>query len=130
MNKLICLLLAPVALFAQDAAVKFATTTTTNASQFGVGFVVGFQFTVSQPITVTALGAVLGDAPRDAPLKPVFGALPTSMQVGLWEPTDRALQLRAGQGHRAEAGRPLHHRRSGGGRPVCLIGCVRSVDWS
>jgi len=124
MNKLICLLLAPVALFAQDAAVKFATTT--NASQFGVGFVVGFQFTVSAPITVTALGAVLADAP----LKPAFGALPTSMQVGLWEPTDRALQLRAGQGHRAEAGRPLHHRRSGGGRTVCLIGCARSVDWS
>jgi len=126
MNKLICLLLAPVALFAQDAAVKFATTTTTNASQFCVGFVVGFQFTVSQPITVTALGAVLADAP----LKPVFGALPTSMQVGLWELTDRALQLCAGQGHRAETGRPLHHRRSGSGRPVCLIGCARSVDWS
>jgi hypothetical protein len=78
MNKLICLLLAPLALFGQDTAVKFATTT--NASRFGVGFVVGFEFTVNAPITVTALGAVLADAP----LKPVFGALPRSMQVGLW----------------------------------------------
>jgi hypothetical protein len=85
MNKLICLLLAPVALFAQDAAVKF--TTTTNASQFGVSIVVGYQFTVSSPITVTALGAVL----RDAPVKPLFGALPTSMQVDLWDNTEKLL---------------------------------------
>lgn len=85
MNKLICLLLAPAALCAQHAAVNFATTT--NASQFGVGFVVGYQFTVSAPITVTALGALLGDAKST----PVFGALPASMEVGLWDNTEKLL---------------------------------------
>jgi hypothetical protein len=89
MNKLMCLLLAPVGLFAQDAAVNF--TTTTNASQFGVSFVVGFEFTVSAPITVTALGALL----RDAPLNPVFGELPTSMQVGLWDNEQELLLVSA-----------------------------------
>jgi hypothetical protein len=57
MNKRICLLLAPVALLAQDAAIKFAPTR----------------------ITVTTLGAVLADAPT----QPVLGTHPNSTQVDL-----------------------------------------------
>jgi hypothetical protein len=85
MNKLMCVLVAPVALVAQTAAIEF--TNTTNASKFGVGVVVGQQFSVNAPINVTALGAVLGDAP----VKPIFGALPASMQVGLWDNTGKLL---------------------------------------
>jgi hypothetical protein len=43
---------------------NFATTTTTNASQFGVGFAVGFQFTVSCGCTVEALEAFVAPISR------------------------------------------------------------------
>lgn len=88
------LLLTPVALFCQEAArrgraaepsVEF--TTTSNASQAGVDFVVGYQFTVQSPVVLTSLGAVL----QGSGSQPVFGALPASMPVGLWDEAQNLL---------------------------------------
>ena len=83
MNKLLSLLLMPFCLFSQDArtperlraepAVEF--TSTSNASQVGTNYVVGYQFTVLAPVVLTSLGAVLqGNTSRS-----IFGALPASM---------------------------------------------------
>lgn len=80
MKRLYFLLLAPLALMGQNvAAVEF--TTTSNASQAGVDYVTGYQFTVQSAIALTSLGAVLSGYPA----QPVFGALPASMPVGLWD---------------------------------------------
>jgi hypothetical protein len=62
-----------------EPAVEF--TTTSNASQFGISFVVGYQFTVSAPVRLTSLGAVL----QSSSIKPVFGTLPVTMPVSLWD---------------------------------------------
>lgn len=91
MKKLSLLLLTPFALFAQIqslpdvAATEF--TTTTNASQVGPNYVLGYQFTVKAPVTLTNLGAVL----QDADLTPIFGKLPASLQVGLWDDSQNLL---------------------------------------
>jgi hypothetical protein len=87
-NKLFLLLLAPASLLPQDTpargqnaepAVEF--TTTSNASQVGVNFVLGYQFTVRAPVILNSLGAVLqGNSAR-----PIFGALPAAMPVGVWD---------------------------------------------
>jgi hypothetical protein len=87
MNKFFLLLLASACLLSQSVngqdtvqpAVEF--TTTTNASRVGVNFVMGYQFTVQAPVILTSLGAVL----QGNSVQPVFGALPASMQVGLWD---------------------------------------------
>lgn len=85
---LLPLFLTPGCLLCQAAAqrglraepsVEF--TTTSNASQAGVDFVVGYQFKVQAPVVLTSLGAVL----QGAGSQPVFGALPSSMAVGLWD---------------------------------------------
>jgi len=88
------LLLAPVSLFCQDSprrgrpaepSVEF--TTTSNASQVGVDFVVGYRFTVQSSVVLTSLGAVL----QGSGSQPVFGALPASMPVGLWDEAQNLL---------------------------------------
>lgn len=89
MKRLFCLVLAPVCLFSQEIearrnrvaepAVEF--TTTTNASEVGTDFVIGYQFTVRSPVILTSLGAVL----QANSVRPVFGTLPVTMQVGLWD---------------------------------------------
>src|SRR5258708_4426112 len=87
-NKLFLLLLAPASLLPQEPAergqraepaVEF--TTTSNASQVGVNFVLGYQFTVRAPVILNSLGAVL----RDNSARPIFGALPAAMPVGVWD---------------------------------------------
>src|SRR5262245_43182708 len=81
----LALLSGAVSLWAQKAALEFSPTT--NASQVGTSFVAGYQFGVASPVSVTALGAVLDRSPSKA----VFGALPASMQVGLWDSSQRLL---------------------------------------
>ena len=54
---------------------------TTNASQLGVPFVIGYQFTVTTPVVLNTLGAVL----QGSTSQPVFGSLPASLQVNLWD---------------------------------------------
>jgi hypothetical protein len=94
MNKLFILLLAPPALFSQVtiapntiairplvAAPAVEFTSTSNASQAGVSLVLGYQFTVRTPVILTSLGAIL----HGSSTSPVFGALPASMPVGLWD---------------------------------------------
>src|SRR5258708_2869780 len=87
-NKLFLLLLAPVSLLPQETparglraepAVEF--TTTSNASQVGVNFVLGYQFTVRAPVILNSLGAVL----QGSSARPIFGALPAAMPVGVWD---------------------------------------------
>lgn len=91
MKKLLFALLTPLVVFGQVrqlpdvAAVEF--TTNSNASKVGVNYVLGYQFTVKSPITLTRLGAVL----QDPTLHPVFGKLPASMQVGLWDASQNLL---------------------------------------
>jgi len=74
-----------LSLWAQKAAVEFPPTT--NASQVGTSFVTGYQFSVKMPLSVNALGAVLDHSPSKA----VFGVLPASMQVGLWDGSQKLL---------------------------------------
>ena len=88
-------LLAPAGLLAQVSSVKFPTAPlrfqpvtpavefadTTNASQAGVPLVTGYHFTVTSSITLNALGAVL----QGSSAQPIFGSLPTSMPVSLWD---------------------------------------------
>lgn len=94
MKRLFYLLLVPASLLSQDIATRRARpaepavefTTTSNASQVGASFVVGYRFTVQAPVVLNALGAVLqGQA------KPIFGALPASMPVGLWDEAQNLL---------------------------------------
>jgi hypothetical protein len=98
MKTLAVLILTPAAMFAQDRvrpeiirppmsapAVEF--TSTSNASQAGVSLVLGYQFTVRQPVTLTSLGAIL----QGSSTSPVFGALPVSMPVALWDDTQHLL---------------------------------------
>jgi hypothetical protein len=92
MNKIFILLLPPLSLFPQAvapdvtrrplpaAAVEF--TSTSNASQAGVNLVLGYQFTVRTPVVLTSLGAILQGSSTN---NPIFGALPASMPVGLWD---------------------------------------------
>ena len=89
MNKLFVLLLVPVSMLSQEipvrrmevAAPAVEFTTTSNASQVGVNLVLGYQFTVRTPVILTSLGAVL----QGNSALPIFGALPASMPVGLWD---------------------------------------------
>ena len=88
------LLMAPVSLLCQDTSLRdrpaepsVEFTTTSNASQAGVDFVMGYQFTVRSPVLLTSLGAVL----RGSNSQPVFGALPVSMPVGLWDQAQNLL---------------------------------------
>jgi hypothetical protein len=60
-------------------AVEFADTT--NASQAGVPLVTGYHFTVTSSIALNALGAVL----QGSSAQPIFGSLPASMPVSLWD---------------------------------------------
>jgi len=76
---------AAVSAWAQKPALEFSQTT--NASQVGTSFVTGYQFAVLNPITVTSLGAVLDHSASKA----IFGALPTSMRVGLWDSSQKLL---------------------------------------
>jgi hypothetical protein len=71
------------------AAVEF--TSTSNASQAGVNLVLGYQFTVRTPVVLTSLGAILQGSSNNSP---VFGVLPASMPVGLWD-QDRNLLVSA-----------------------------------
>jgi hypothetical protein len=88
------LLLTPSALLAQEivkrgpipvkapqgiSAVEFPATT--NASQVSVSFVTGYQFTVNTPVALNALGGIL----QGAPAQPIFGSLPASLPVSLWD---------------------------------------------
>jgi hypothetical protein len=89
-NKLFFVLLLPASLLAQRrplAAPAVEFTTTSNASQAGVNFVLGYRFTVTSPVVLNSLGAVL----QDNSARPVFGALPSSMPVGLWDDTQNLL---------------------------------------
>lgn len=88
------MLLAPAVLLCQnpsrrgrpaEPAAEF--TTTSNASQAGVDMVLGYQFTVKAPVVVTSLGAVL----QGGGSSPVFGSLPASMKVGLWDEAQNLL---------------------------------------
>ena len=86
MSRLLSLLLLPVCLLSQgvrrgrpaEPAIEF--TTTSNASQVGMSFVLGYQFRVQSAVILNSLGAVLQGSGQ-----PVFGALPPSMPVGLWD---------------------------------------------
>jgi hypothetical protein len=95
MTRILFLLLLPVCLLSQDLqrkgggaqerrrpaepAIEF--TTTSNASQVGTSFVLGFQFSVQSPVILDSLGAVLDGNSAE----PVFGSLPQSMPVSLWD---------------------------------------------
>ncbi len=103
MNKLFILLLTAPALFSQDlfsqdifsreivapeitrrqvfAAPAVEFTSTSNASQAGASLVLGYQFTVRTQVILTSLGAVL----QGSSTHPLFGALPASMAVALWD---------------------------------------------
>ncbi len=94
MNKHFILLLVPPVLFSQDivtpniitrgplpAAPAVEFTSTSNASQAGANLVLGYQFTVRMPVILTSLGAIL----QGSSTSPVFGALPASMPVSLWD---------------------------------------------
>ena len=92
MNKIFILPLSPLLLFSQAvapdvtgrplaaAAPAVEFTSTSNASQAGASLVLGYQFTVRTPVVLTSLGAILGGNST-----PIFGALPASMPVGLWD---------------------------------------------
>ncbi len=69
---------APVRVHA-EAAIEF--TTSSNASQVGVPFLVGYWFTVRETVELNSLGAVL----NASSIKPVFGSLPVSLPVSLWD---------------------------------------------
>jgi hypothetical protein len=105
MNKRLILLLtvvilAPAALLSQDSDFRIPTpirarsgepavefTTTSNASKVGVPFVTGYKFTVKEPVALNTLGAVL----ESSSMKPIFGALPASLQVSLWDESEKLL---------------------------------------
>ena len=70
---------------AVEPAIEF--TTTSNASQVGTSFVLGYQFSVRSPVMLNSLGAVL----QGSSAKPIFGALPASMPVGLWDDAQNLL---------------------------------------
>jgi hypothetical protein len=88
-------LLTPAGLLAQATSVRFPTAPTifqpvtpavefadtTNASQAGVPLVTGYHFTVTRSVTLNALGAVL----QGSSAQPIFGSLPASMPVSLWD---------------------------------------------
>ena len=88
-------LLMPSGLLGQVASVRFPTAPTifqpvtpavefadtTNASQAGVPLVTGYHFTVTHSVTLNALGAVL----QGSSAQPIFGSLPASMPVSLWD---------------------------------------------
>jgi hypothetical protein len=91
-------LMAPFALAAQAApeaippsirraepAIEFPATT--NASQLGASFMVGYRFTVKEPVILTSLGAVL----KSSGIQPVFGGLPASLDVSLWDSSGNLL---------------------------------------
>ncbi len=64
-----------------SAAPAMEFTSTSNASQAGTSLVLGYQFSVRVPVILNSLGAILqGSATR-----PLFGALPASMAVALWD---------------------------------------------
>ncbi len=99
MIRLLIFLLAPAALFSQDviapaitrtplpAAPAVEFTSTSHASQAGVSLVLGYQFTVRTQVILTSLGAVL----QGSSASPVFGALPASMPVCLWDENQNLL---------------------------------------
>lgn len=91
---LAALFLTPAALLSQElsgrvisplkvqpgvSAVEFPSTT--NASLAAVPFVTGYRFTVTTPVLLNTLGAVL----QDSSAAPVFGTLPASLHVSLWD---------------------------------------------
>lgn len=75
----------PIQAASGEAAIEFAATT--NASKVGVPFVTGYRFTVKAPVTLNAIGAVL----QGSSSKPIFGALPASSQVSLWDDRQKLL---------------------------------------
>jgi hypothetical protein len=66
-------------------AVEFPSTS--NASQLGVPFVTGYQFTVKTPVTLNTLGAVL----QSSSMEPVFGSLSAALPVSLWDNAQKLL---------------------------------------
>jgi hypothetical protein len=96
--KTLLLLLLPVYLAAQNAAVvkpvptrrpaapAFEFTATSNASQTSVPLVMGYSFSVKAPVVLTSLGAVL-----QGTAQPVFGTLPQSMVVAVWDDAQNLL---------------------------------------
>jgi hypothetical protein len=96
MTRIFFALLLPVCLLSQDAVIKtrrlpaepaIEFTTTSNASQVGTSFVLGFQFSVQAPVVLNSLGAVL----QASSVQPIFGVLPLSVPVSLWDDAQNLL---------------------------------------